>query len=98
MVRIITTDAQKKVQEQITTTKILDADPTPTLLRQVQRTLSRLRKKGHFSRKLYKVIYQSDAVPPRMYGTVKTHKPQKDYPARLKVSTIGISVYQLMVY
>ena len=34
-------------------------------------------------------MYPSDPVPPRMYGVIKAHKPEKNYPMRAIVSTIG---------
>ena len=40
-------------------------------------------------------IYPSDAVPPRLYGTIKSHKPSKSYPARTIVSTIGSPAYKV---
>ena len=40
-------------------------------------------------------IYPSDAVPPRLYGVIKAHKPAKDYPARTIVSTIGTPAYKV---
>ena len=43
-------------------------------------------------------MYPSDAVPPRMYGLVKAHKPEKNYPMRLVVSTIGTPNYGLSEY
>ena len=43
-------------------------------------------------------MYPSDAVPPRMYGMVKAHKPQKDYPMRAVVSTIGTPMYGTSKY
>ena len=43
-------------------------------------------------------MYPSDAIPPRMYGMIKAHKPEKDYPMRLVVSTIGTANYGLSEY
>ena len=38
-------------------------------------------------------MYPSDPIPPRMYGTIKAHKPEKNYPMRVVVSTIGTPSY-----
>ena len=43
-------------------------------------------------------MYPSDAIPPRMYRMIKAHKPEKDYPMRLVVSTIGTANYGLSEY
>ena len=34
-------------------------------------------------------MYPSDTILPRLYGTFKAHKPEKNYPMRIFVSTIG---------
>ena len=49
--------------------------------------LSRLRKLGRFSDKEYERLYPSDAIPPRMYGMIKAHKPEK----RLPNETCGLN-------
>ena len=36
--------------------------------------------------------YPSDPLPPRMYGTIKAHKSEKNYPMRIVVSTIGTNM------
>ena len=59
------------------------------MLAKFQRTLSKLRKDGKFTDAEYREIYPSDAIPPRMYGMVKAHKPSKNFPMRTVVSTIG---------
>ena len=80
LVRMHTDEAISKIQEQLGNTRILDEDPTPTFTSDIQRALSKLRKKGRFTDKEYEEIYPTDALPPRMYGTLKAHKPQKNYP------------------
>jgi len=54
-----------------------------------QRTVAQLRKQGKFTNKQYFQVYPSDATPPRIYGMVKAHKPQKNYPMRMVCSTLG---------
>jgi len=55
----------------------------------VAQEISRLKKEGKINKKLFYQLYPSDAVPPRLYGFVKAHKPTKNYPMRPVVSTIG---------
>ena len=40
----------------------------------------------------------SDPIPPRLYGTVKAHKPEKNYPLCIVVSTIGTPCYGISKY
>ena len=98
LVRIKTEDAIKKIREQIGDTNIVDRDPTDTFARDIRNALAPLNKKGRFTKKEYETIYPSDAVPPRMYGLLKAHKPEKNYPMRLVVSTIGSPPYGLSSY
>ena len=48
-----------------------------------------MRKEGKFTDTEYREIYPSDAVPPRLYGVIKAHKPEKNFPMRTIVSTVG---------
>nr|XP_047143089.1 uncharacterized protein LOC124817277 [Hydra vulgaris] len=43
-------------------------------------------------------MYPSDCVPPRIYGVVKAHKPEKNYPMRPVVSTINTPPYGTSEY
>ena len=52
-----------------------------------------LRKQEKFNNKLYYEFYPSDPIPPRLYGVIKAHKPEKDFPMRTIVSTIGTAPY-----
>ena len=91
-------DAITKIREQLGNTKMLTTDPTKTFATNIQKLLSHLRKKGRFTDKEYEHLYPSDPVPPRMYGTVKAHKPEKNYPMRIVVSTIGTANYGISDY
>ena len=55
-------------------------------------------EKGRFTDKEYEKLYPSDPIAPRMYGTVKAHKPEKNYPMRIVVSTIGTANYGISDY
>lgn len=93
LVRIKNEDAVRKIREQIGETQIVERDPTDTFVTEIQRKLSSLNKKGRFDSKEYEKMYPSDAVPPRMYGTIKAHKPEKNFPMRIVVSTVGSPAY-----
>ena len=98
LVRLKTEEAINKIREQIGDTDIVERDPTDTFARDIRNALAPLNKKGRFTKKEYESIYPSDAIPPRMYGLVKAHKPEKNYPMRLVVSTIGSPPYGLSSY
>ena len=98
MVRISKEEAIRKIKEQIGDTEIIQHDPTDTFARDIRTELSKLNKRGRFTTKEYESIYPSDAIPPRMYGTVKAHKPEKNYPMRLVVSTIGTPPHGLSAH
>ena len=46
-----------------------------------------------FTDREYFQIYPSDPIPPRLYGTITPHKPEKNYPMRTIVSTTGTPAY-----
>lgn len=99
LVRIDHNSALVKIQEHFGgKTKKLNYDPTSQILHKVQNTLRKLFKLGRFTKKEYKNLYPSDAIPRRLYGVIKAHKPEKDYPMRLIVSTIGTPTYNISKY
>ena len=60
-----------------------------------------MRKENKFDNKTYFKLYPSDAIPPRLYGVIKAHKPEKkklSYPMRTIVSTIGTAPYGTSKY
>ena len=91
-------DAIKRIEKQIGKSVIIDYDPTTTLLNKFQKELAKLRKEGNFDNKTYCKVYPSDAVPPRLYGVIKAHRPKKNYPMRTIVSTIGTVPYGTSKY
>ena len=91
-------DAIQKIEEQIGKSKIIGHDPTPTLLKKFQKELAKLRKENKFDKKTYFKLYPSDAIPPRLYGVIKAHKPRKNYPMRTIVSTMGTAPYGTSKY
>ena len=54
---------------------------------QITKTKQKLDNKTHFQ------LYPSDCIPPHLYGVIKVHKPEKNYPMRPVVSTIGTPPY-----
>ena len=98
MVRIKKEDGIQKIREQIGDTEVIDNDPTDNFARDIRKELSILKRKGRFTDKVYESLYPSDAIAPRMYGTVKAHKPEKGYPMRIVVSTIGTPPYGISAY
>ena len=50
--------------------------------------LAKSRKEGKLDHKTYHKVYPSDAIPPQLYGVIKAHKPEKNYPIRAMVSII----------
>ncbi|XP_057316880.1 uncharacterized protein LOC130657913 [Hydractinia symbiolongicarpus] len=83
-----------KKKEQISKAKMLTDDPTPYLARKFRSALSKLKKQNKFTKREYEYLYPSDPIPPRMYGTIKAHKPENNYPMRVVVSTIGTPSYR----
>ena len=98
LVRIEREKAISKIREQIGETQIINIDPTKKFATDIRKVLSILNKKGRFTKKEYEKLYPSDPIPPRMYGAVKAHKPEKNYPMRIVVSTIGTPSYGISQY
>ena len=78
--------------------KVVDKDPTQKYTSKIQKHLCKLKKDKKFTDKKYFEIYPSDPIPPRLYGTIKAHKPEKNYPIRTVVSTIGTQPYGIFKY
>ena len=91
-------DAIQKIEEQIGKSKVIHYDPTPTLLNKFLKELAKLRKESKFDNKTYFKLYPSYAIPPRLYGVIKAHKPEKNYPMMTIVSTIGTAPYGTSKY
>ena len=97
-VRIKNEEAIEKIREQIGETTILEKDPTPTFAAKVRSELSKMNRTKIFTKAEYELIYPSDPLPPRLYGVIKAHKPQKNYPMRTIVSTVGTVTHGLSEY
>ena len=69
-------------------------DPTLRTTKKSQ-NICPLRKEKKFTDKKYFQTYPSDPTSPRLYGTVRTHKPEKNYPVRTIVSTIETKLCEI---
>ena len=90
--------SQTKMIEGIGETVILDKDPTKSHLDKIQKLLAKIRQEINIPKDLYYKLYPSDAIVPRAYGQCKAHKPTKNYPFRVLVSTIGTAPYKVSKY
>jgi len=82
-----------KISAEIGEAKVIEKDPTNTLVTKVQRAVSKLHKENKIDKQTFYSMYPSDAQPPRLYGVIKAHKPQKNYPMRTVVSTVGTATH-----
>ena len=91
-------NAMQNIEEQLGKAKIAENDPTLKFTNKIQKILCRLRKEKKFTDREYFQIYPSDPIPPQFYGTIKAHKPEKNYPMTTIVSTIGTPTYGISKY
>ena len=97
-VRLSKDMSKLKMIEGIGQTKILEKDPTLTHVKKIQKLLVKIKKEVNMPAELYRRLYPSDAIAPRAYGQCKAHKPSKDYPFRILVSTVGTAPYKVSEY
>ena len=96
---IVTNDTTKeKIEEQLDKTTKVKIDPTSRLTNKIHKKLCKLRKENKFMNKTYFELYPSDTIPPRLYGTIKAHNPEKNFPMRVIVSTIRTLPYGISTY
>ena len=91
-------DAMQKIEEQIRESVVSNTDPTSAPTSKIQKHLATLRKQQKFETRTYFQLDPSDPIPPRLYGVIKAHKPEKCYPMRAIVSTIGTPPYGISQY
>ena len=91
-------NAMQKIEEQLGKAKVAENDPTLKFTNKIQKILCRLRKEKKSTDREYFQIYPSDPISPRLHGTIKAHKPEKNYPMRTIVSTIGTPAYGISKY
>ena len=75
-----------------------NTDSTSALTSIILKHLATLRKQQKFETRTYFQLYPSDPIPPRLYGVIKAHKPEKCYLMRAIVSTIGTQPYAISQY
>ena len=91
-------DAIRKIEEQVRKFVVSNTEPTSAPTSKIQKHLATLRKQQKFETRTYFQLYPSDPIPPRLYGVIKAHKPEKCYPMRPIVSTIGTPLYDISQY
>ena len=89
---------RKKIEKQLGKATKAKIDPTSRLTNKIQKKLCKLRKENKFTNKTYFELYPSDPIPPRLYGTIKAHNPEKNFPMRVIVSTISTLPYGISTY
>ena len=94
MCSIIRRNTMQKIEEQIGKAKIAENE----VHQQNPKKICRLRKEKMFTDRKYFQIYPSDHISLRLYGTIKAHKPEINYPMRNIVSTIGTPAYGISKY
>ena len=87
-------DAIRKIEEQIRGSVLSNTDPTSALTNKIQKPLATLHKQQKFETRTYFQLYFSDPIPLRLYGVIKTHKPEKRYPMRTIVSQYLVQLIQ----
>ena len=60
-----------------------------TFISEIQKHLETLRKQQKSETRTYFQLYSSDPIPPRLYGFIKAHKPERFYAMRAIVSIVG---------
>ena len=96
---IVTNDtAKEKIEEQLGKATKAKIDPTSRLTNKIQKNICKLKKENKFTNKTYFELYPSDPIPPRLYGTIKVHKLNKNFPMQVIVSIIGTLPYGISKY
>ena len=72
--------------------------PISAITSKIQKHLGTLRKQQKFETRTYFQLYPYDPIPPRLYGVVKAHKPEKCCPMQAIVSAIGTPPYDISKY
>ena len=93
---IVTNDTFKvKIEKQLGKAAKTKINPKNRLTNKIQRNLCKHRKGKKFTNKTYFELYPSD---PRLYGTIKAHKRDKNFAMRVIVSIIGRPPYGISKY
>ena len=87
---VINDTVKEKIEEQLDKATKAKIDPTSRHTNKIQKKLCKLSKENKFTNKIYFELYPSDSIRPRLYATIKVHKPEENFPMRVIVSTIDI--------
>ena len=91
---IVTDDTtEEEIEEQLGKATKAERDPT-----KIQKKPCKFMKENKFAKKTYFELNPSDSIPTRLYGTIKAYKPEKTFPMRVIVSTIGTPPYVMSKY
>ena len=88
----------RKLEEQIKESIVSNTDQTSAITSKIQKHLATHCKKQKFRTRTYFQLYPSDPIPPRLYGVIKAHKPEKCYLMAAIVLTIGTPPYGISQY
>ena len=83
----------EKIEEHLKDAKEVTKDPTDSLKRKFQREISVLKKGEKIDKIMFCNMNPSYTTPPRLHRFVKAHKPDKHFPMRPVVSTVGTAFY-----
>ena len=75
-----------------------NTDSTSALTSKIQKHLATLCKQQNFETRTYFQLFSADPIPPRLYGVIKAHNPEKCFPMQAIVSTVGTLSYGISQY
>ena len=97
--KIVTDDTtEEEKEEQLGKATKAERDPTNRFMNKIQKKPCKFMKENKFRNKTYFELNQSGSIPTRLYGTIKAYKPEKTFPVRVIVSTIGTPPYVISKY
>ena len=77
---IVTNDTFKvKIEKQLGKAAKTKINPKNRLTNKIQRNLCKHRKENKFTNKTYFELYPYEPIQPRLYGTIKAHKRDKNF-------------------
>ena len=75
---VVTNDmAKEKIEEQLGKATKAKLDPTSRVKSKIQKKTLQTYKRSKFTNNTYFELFASDAIPPRLYGTIKAYTPEK---------------------
>ena len=96
---VVTNDtAKEKIEAQPGKATKAKIDPASRFTKKIQKENCKLRKKSKYTDKNYFKLFLSYPIPPNLYGKIKMHKPENNFPMRVIVSTISTPPYGISKY